>query len=156
MNWPHVHLVLNHVPVLGSVFLLFLLAVGLARRSGELQRVSLWGVVALTLAVIPIKFTGDAAHTATKGWAGFDDAVIERHEQAADQATTAVFLAGVAAAAGLFAARRGRSLPRWAVFGTLLLLVVTFALMARAAGSGGKIRHPEAQRGLFFPRLPGS
>lgn len=156
MNWPYVHLILNHVPVLGSVFLLLLLAIGLVRRSAEIQRVSLWGVVVLTLVAIPIKFTGDAAQTAVKGRAGFDDREMEHHEQAADQATTGIFLAGVAATLALFLARSNRPLPRWAVVVTLILLLLTFALMARTAASGGRIRHPEAHPGLFYPRSPDS
>jgi hypothetical protein len=39
---------------------------------------------------------------------------------------------------------------------TLILLVLTFGLMARTASSGGRIRHPEAHHGLFYPQSPGS
>jgi hypothetical protein len=154
MNWPYLHLALNHVPVLGSVFLLALLAVAVFRRSEELRRVSLWGVVALTLAAIPIKFTGDAAERAVQGMPGFDGHLIEHHEQSADQATTAIFLAGVTATAALIAARRGRPVPRWGVISVLVLLALTAALMARAANSGGQIRHPEIRTGWRYPKLP--
>ena len=122
MNWVHLHLALNHLPVLGALFCALLLAVGLVRRSDELQRVSLWALALLAAVSIPIKFTGDFA---------------------SDQATTGMFLLGLVAAGGLFAARGGRPLPRRAVLASLVLALVTFLLMARTANLGGQLRHPE-------------
>ena len=73
----------------------------------------------------------------------FEEKMLNAHEQAADQATTGVFLLGLVAAAGLFAARGGRPLPKWAVLASLVLALVTFLLMARTANLGGQLRHPE-------------
>jgi uncharacterized membrane protein len=143
MNWAHLHLALNHVPVLGTLFLLLLFAVGLIRRSAELQRVSLWAFVVLTAVSIPIKFTGDQAYSEVMTHEGIADGPVAAHEQAADQATTGVFALGLIAAAGLFISRGQRPLTPWL---TLLLLAAglgTFLLMARAANLGGQIRHPE-------------
>ena len=47
MNWTHLHLALNHVPVLGSLFVALLLIAGIARKSEELKRMSLWWFVIL-------------------------------------------------------------------------------------------------------------
>lgn len=148
MNWIHLHLALNHVPVLGVLFGGALLAVGLARRSDELQRVSLWALALLAAAAIAIKFTGDfaAEALATQPGVELNKDLLNAHEQSADQATTGVFLLGLAAAAGLVAARGGRPVPRWAVLTALLLALATFLLMARTANVGGQLRHPEIHR----------
>ncbi|MEY4201926.1 MAG: hypothetical protein RLZZ265_3666, partial [Verrucomicrobiota bacterium] len=143
------HLALNHVPVLGALFGALLLAMGLVRRSDELQRVSLWALALLAAVSIPIKFTGDFASEALAAKGGapatitLEPKLLNTHEQAADQATTGVFLLGLVAAAGLFAARGGRALPKWAVITSLGLALVTFLLMARTANLGGQLRHPE-------------
>ena len=98
MNWVHLHLALNHIPVLGALFGALLLAVGLVRRSDELQRVSLWALALLAAVTIPIKFTGDFASEALAPKDGiparvtFEEKMLNAHEQAADQATTGVFL----------------------------------------------------------------
>ncbi len=146
MNWIHLHLALNHVPVLGVLFAGALLAVGIARRSEELLRVSLWALALLAAAAIAIKFTGDFAAEALAAKADavpLNKDLLNAHEQSADQATTGVFLLGLAAAAGLVAARSGRPVPRWAVLASLVLALVTFLLMARTANVGGQLRHPE-------------
>jgi hypothetical protein len=143
MNWPHVHLALNHVPVLGSLFLFLLLLVAVCRRSEELKRLSLQGLLLLAAISIPIKFTGDFAAQALAHQPGVESAFVNRHEQSADQATTGIFLLGLIALAGLIAARKLRPVPAWATTAALIASLVTFALMVRTAQSGGVIRHPE-------------
>ncbi len=151
MNWIHLHLALNHIPVVGSLGLLLLFATALIRRSAELQRVSLWAFVLLTLVTIPIKYTGDRTFESVMGQRGFPDAPIETHEQAADQATSAIFLAGVLAAVGLVLSRGQRALAAWLKGLLLVSALVTVLLMARAANLGGQIRHPEIHPGFKFP-----
>ncbi|MEW6307020.1 MAG: hypothetical protein AB1705_26445 [Verrucomicrobiota bacterium] len=143
MNWPYAHLVLNHVPVLGTLFVFLLLLTGAWRKSEELLRLSLWWFVALTVVSIPIKFTGDFAFEALGKEPWVDQAVAKRHEESADQATAGVFVLGIAAATGLFLGKRKGAIPRWAVVTTAILALATFALMARTAYSGGQLRHTE-------------
>lgn len=143
MNWVHLHLALNHVPVLGTVFLFLLLLVGWIRRSQEIQRICLWGFVGLCLVSIGIKYTGDFAFDALKGADWVDKVLVQRHEQSADQATTGVFILGVIAAVGLFRSRGNRPVAAWVCMVLLGASLGTFVLMARTANLGGQLRHPE-------------
>ena len=143
MDWTHLHLALNHVPVLGTPFLLGLLVWSWARGQAVTLRFCLWLFIVLAVASVAIKFTGDFAVKKVGALAGFDKALIEQHEQAADQATTGVFVMGIAAAVALFVSRRGRPVPKWSLGLLALMALVTFALMARTANFGGHIRHPE-------------
>jgi uncharacterized membrane protein len=143
MNWVHLHLALNHIPVFGSLFVLIVLVIGLIKRSDELKRTSLWLFFVLVLISIPIKFTGDFAYEKTSDEAWMSTPIAEAHEEAADQATTGVFLLGITAALGLFRGRGKRTIPTWVYATTLILAVATFVLTARTANLGGQIRHTE-------------
>ena len=143
MNWVHLHLALNHIPVLGPLFICILLVAGLIKRSNELKRTSLWGFLVLTIISIPIKFTGDFAYEKTAEETWMSASIAEAHEQAADQATTGIFLLGGFAGFALFLGRGKKSVPGWAYGITLMLALTTFVLMARTANLGGQIRHPE-------------
>ena len=143
MNWIHVHLALNHLPVLGTPFVLLLLATGMIRRSDEIQRLALVWLLVLAVVSIAIKFTGDMAFDVARTEPWMEPTFVSAHEQAADQATTGVFVMGVAAAACVWRGRRGGDLPRWLLITTLLLAVATTLLLMRTANSGGQIRHPE-------------
>jgi uncharacterized membrane protein len=143
MNWVHLHLALNHIPVLGTLFVGILLVTALVKRSDELKRLSLVWFVALMAISIPIKFTGDFAFESAANSPWLPVAGVAAHERAADQATTGMFLLGLLAAFGLFRGRGQRSLPRWVVTATLILALATFAMMARTANLGGQLRHEE-------------
>jgi len=143
MNWTHLHLALNHVPVLGVPFATLLLVWGWGFRKPEVIRVAVLWTLGLAAASIAIKFTGDSA-------AGVDPArfvpvqhLLERHEKSADQATTAVFLWGVAAAVATWFGRGNRSVPRPALGALMALGIVTCVLLARTANLGGQISHPQ-------------
>jgi hypothetical protein len=143
MDWTHLHLALNHVPVLGTPFLLAWLLWSWARQQEVTLRFCLWLFVALAAASIAIKFTGDFAAEKVATRPGFDPALIQRHEQSADQAATGVFFMGVAAGLALFLSRGGRATPAWALGALAVLALATFVSMARTANFGGHIRHPE-------------
>ena len=147
MDWTHLHLALNHVPVLGTPFLLGLLLWSWVRGQAMTLRFCLWLFVVLAAASVAIKFTGDFAAEKIGTQPGFDKVLIEQHEHAADQATTGVFLMGIAAAIALFVSRRGRPTPKWSLSLLAALALVTFGLMARTANFGGHIRHPEIRPG---------
>src|SRR5258708_2381815 len=112
MNWAHLHLALNHVPVMGTLFVMLLLLAAVLRTSRELVRAGLWAFVFLAAVTIPIKSTGDKAAQFAMSLDGINDTAMEQHESAAGKATTGAFLVGVAAAACLFMWRNGENVPR--------------------------------------------
>jgi uncharacterized membrane protein len=83
-----------------------------------------------------------------------DAAVVERHEQAADQATTGVFFMGLVAVVALVRARGGRPVRRPDVVVLALLALGTFLLLARTANLGGQLRHPEVTGGASRAKAP--
>jgi uncharacterized membrane protein len=149
MDWIHLHLALNHVPVLGTLFVCLLLITAAVKKDESLKRLSLWWTVWLMLISIPLKFTGDFAAEKAGKEPWFIETLVQAHEQAADQATTGIFLMGIAAIMALVMARKGRPVVTWSLSLTLVLGLLTFALMARAANLGGQIRHTEIR-----PELP--
>lgn len=146
MDWIQLHLALNHVPVIGIPIFVLLLMVGWWRKSHDVIRFVLWSIALLAVAAIAIKFTGDfAAEQSPEQFAAVKD-FVSRHEQAGDQSTTGVFFLGIAATLALFLARRGKSVPSWALALVLFLGIITALLYARSAHSGGQISHPELRK----------
>jgi hypothetical protein len=143
MTWSHLHLALNHVPVLGAPFLLLLLVWGCWKRSRELVRTSLWWFVGFAVLSIALKFTGDFAAEEGVDRLKPHSAFVNAHEQSADQATTGVFLLGIVSAVAVFLGRAGRNTPRWAIGTVIVLALATSLLMGRTANLGGRINHPE-------------
>jgi uncharacterized membrane protein len=147
MNTAHVHLLLTHLPVVGAVFAVLLLATGLLTRSAAVRRVALAAVVVVALSGLPTYFTGEGAEDAVEGLPGVSETVIERHEDAAGRSLVALETAGVLALLGLAATVRARRVPAWIVAGTLLVTAVGTGLLGWTANLGGQIRHTEIRAG---------
>lgn len=146
MSTVHLHLLLNHVPVIGIVFGALLLLLALLRRSGELAKVSL-GFLALVGAVSVVVFlTGEPASDAIEKLPGISERLIDRHEEAAELATIVTGIIGALALGALLAYRR-RTVPRWITALALISAFGSTVLMGYAANLGGQIRHPEIRSG---------
>ncbi len=144
MDWVHLHLALNHLPVVGVLFIFLLLVLGICRGSEELKRLALQLGVALFIVAMIVKFSGE--QSAEKLFAEPDAAtkpLISAHEDSADQAVTGAFLLGVVSAIGLWKSRRTRVLSGWVTTAATVFCFVTILLLARSANSGGQIAHPE-------------
>lgn len=109
MNPAHWHLMLNHVPVLGTAFGMALIAWALVRKSEELKRVSLGVFVIIALLAIPAYLTGEPAEEIVEHLPGVSEASIEEHEDAAKFAFAGVLVLGAPALGGLVIFRRGRT-----------------------------------------------
>ena len=142
MSSIHLHLLLNHLPVIGSVLGVLLLSIALARRSDELGKVALGLFALLAAASVVVFFTGEPAEKLVEKLPGFSEALTERHE---DVALIAVVVMGLT---GLFclitlAVFRKRPLAGWVTPVALVASLGTAGIMGYTANLGGQIRHTE-------------
>ena len=143
MNATHLHLMLNHLPVLGTIFGLGLLAFGLWRKSNELKKTALGVIVVVSLAAVPVYLTGEPAEEGVESLAGVSKSGMEEHEEAAAAAFTGIMVLGATALGGLILFRRGRALPNWFSGSLLVACLSVSGLMGWVANLGGQIRHSE-------------
>ena len=143
MNPAHLHLIINHVPLVGTALTLLLLVIALWKKSEELKRVSLWFLVLMAALSVPVYLTGEPAEDILEKIPGISHAVIEGHEEAAQWAFRGQIALGLLALAGLFVSRLRQRLPNGFAVALLVLAFLVGGLMARTANLGGLIRHPE-------------
>lgn len=143
MDAVHVHLALNHLPILGPLFALATLAAAWIRRDGSLAK---WGLIVSAcsaLIAIPVFLTGEPAEERIEHLAGVSEERIEAHEESAEAALVVIEIAGAFAILGLFLIARKGDAARWVVPVCALLCLAALGLMARAGNLGGQIRHEE-------------
>jgi uncharacterized membrane protein len=145
----HLHLLLNHLPTIGTVLGLGLLLLGFVRKSEHLKKVSLEVFFIIALATLPVFMSGVAAQAALKNSPGVSAAAIATHEDAALLAFLLMEITGVVAWLGLWQFRRISRETRGNMGAVLVLSTVTVLVMAWAANLGGDIRHPEILTGLY-------
>ncbi len=149
MSLVHLHLILNHVPVIGMVAVVLLLGWAMLRRSEELLKTALGGAVLVALLTPAAYFTGEPAEDAVKGLPGVLQPLIEAHESAARLAFIAISILGVVSLGALLR-WRSPAAQTTGVRTAMLVGLVALALVVRAANMGGQIRHteirPDAQK----------
>ncbi len=143
MNWAHVHLLINHIPVLGTLFGALLLVFGIVKKNEEIKRVSLGIFVIIAVAALPVYFTGEPAEEIVEHLPGVDESILEEHEESALISFIAVGILGIFAIGTLWRYRRVDTIPNRFVIAGLILSIIVFGLMAWTADLGGKIRHSE-------------
>lgn len=154
MNGAQLHLLLNHVPVLGVAFAAALTAVGVARGADELKKAGLWAFVLAGLSALPAYFTGEGAEHVVEHLAGVTDALIHAHEEAAERALAGSLLLGAVAAGGLFVVHRTRERLARAALAALCVSLPVLAALAYAAHLGGLVRHTELRDDAGKPGIP--
>jgi hypothetical protein len=139
----HLHVLVNHIPIVGLPVILLLLAWGIARREDAVVRTALIGTVVLAAGTWLADYTGDGAKDDIRHLSWYNKTLVTAHEDAGDQAEMVAIATGVVALATLVLARGGRGLRRSLVLVVLVLLAGSSVLAARAGWRGGKIRHNE-------------
>ena len=142
MSLVHLHLMLNHVPLVGMVFVLLLLGVAAWRRNEGMGRLGLVVMVGLAAITAMVFFSGEPAEEALERVVDVSEATIHPHEEAAEAALIATGIAGALALIALAAWWR-RSLPRWVLGAALATALVATGMLAWTANLGGQIRHTE-------------
>lgn len=142
-NAAHWHLVLNHLPVVGSLTALLLLAWAFVRNTDDLKRAALGALVLVALATIPAFLTGEPSEHHVKGLSGVSSRWMSNHEEMAEVTLWVAVSVGVLALGVLAFFRKPSSVPRWTLLLMLVLNLGVWGLMFRTASYGGKIHHPE-------------
>lgn len=142
MNAAHLHLMLNHIPVVGLLFALLLLGWGALRKNPQLTKAGFVALVIVALLAIPAFLTGEPSEKIAKGLPGVSHDIMEQHEDMAKVAFIVTLVTGAAALVGLWLTRK-KAVAVWCSASVLLLSFIAAGLMAWTANLGGKVRHTE-------------
>lgn len=145
MNVAHLHIAINHFPIIGLAFSLGILVVAAARKSPQLARVGLASIVAVAVISIAVYLTGEPAEKLVEHLSGISREQIEAHEETALMAFIGIEVLGLLAMLGLVVYRVPGSLPRWYLPVLILLGLVTAGWVGYTSNLGGQISHPEAR-----------
>ncbi len=143
MTIPHIHIMLNHIPVIGVIFSGVLLTIAIILKNVQFQRVALSFIVFMSLSAIPVFLTGEPTEEVIEDLPGVSKDFIEEHEEAALAAFIGMEIAGGLALLGLIFFRKTPKLPGYVPTGILVLTIICMALFTWTAYLGGHIRHSE-------------
>lgn len=147
MNQTHIHLLLNHFPVIGTLIGSVLLLWGIIKKQNNTKSLAAVLLTVMALIAIPVFLTGEPAEESVEKLPGVSEQMIHLHEEAAEIAIWLMEIAGLASLVALLLAWRKHKMANTVFVFAFIFSAVCFAAMARTGYYGGQIRHSEIGSG---------
>jgi uncharacterized membrane protein len=151
MNQTHIHLLITHLPIFGSILGGLVLLHGIGVRSNQTKIAAYYIFLLSSIGAGIAYFTGEAAEETVENIQGVVEASIKQHEEFALFALISLIILGVTALIGLFLTWRNSALTRTVAFIILFISFLSFVIVARTGYLGGQIRHTEITNGTNVP-----
>jgi NADH:ubiquinone oxidoreductase subunit 5 (subunit L)/multisubunit Na+/H+ antiporter MnhA subunit len=164
MNSAYLHIVTNHIPIVGVPFALVLLLLGIWRKSDELKVVALLVFALLGIVTLGVYLLGQGGKDFVEHLAEISEDAIDAHEKmglislVSISVTAFLSLLGLIFYKGIFFLKRRQSdrlidgevsarakpfLPNWLIFVVLGMAILSSGILGYTGKLGGKIRHTE-------------
>ena len=147
MNQAHLHLLLNHLPILGTLFGILILASGFLLKNNTVKRTALGIFVLSALCAIPAYLTGEGAEEVVESLPGVSENLMEAHEELANIFLWMVGALGLLSLATFYADFKSKTIASTLYALTFVAAIGTMVFAQRVGSSGGEIRHTEIRSG---------
>jgi uncharacterized membrane protein len=143
MNEAHLHMVVNHFPIIGTIFGFGILIVGLIRKDITIRNVSYFIFVIAALFAAVSMATGDGAEEMVEDMPNIGRQIIHEHEEIAEKLAIVLYLLGLTSIVSLFFNRKNNPKERIISFAILTIAAIGMFLAQQTGTTGGEIRHTE-------------
>lgn len=151
MSIPHVHIMLNHIPVIGVLFCSLLFIISVILKNIQFQRISMVLLLLVALSAIPVFLTGEPTEHVIEDIPTVSEQYIEEHEKSAIASLIVMEILGGLSLLGLILSRKQNSLNGFVKNGVIIVSLAASLLFAYTAYLGGHIRHTEIRPGFQAP-----
>ncbi len=146
MNDAHLHLVVNHLPILGTIFGLGILIAGLFFKNNSVKNTAyILFVIAAVFAAFSMG-TGEGAEELVEDMPNIGHEIIHEHEELAEKFALVMYVLGVFSLLSLFASYKNSKYATAGSYITFILAVIAVILSVNVGISGAEVRHTEVRQ----------
>ena len=147
MNDAHLHLIINHFPIIVPIIGTLILLVGIFTKSDVVKRTAFGVFIFGAILTFPAMYTGEGAEDIAEKIAGITKDIIHEHEEKAETFAIISYILGLVSLIGFWANYKQKSFANWVAIAVLALGLVGLFLGKATGTSGGEIRHTEIRAG---------
>ena len=147
MDLTHIHLLITHLPVYGSILGSFILIYGIACQSRHTKMAAYYVLIIASLGGLIAFSTGESAEETVESIKGISSDLIEKHEEFAKKTLGVVIILVVASLASLLLTWRNAKTAKASSIITLIIAIVCIGMASGTGYLGGQIRHTEITGG---------
>ena len=148
MNSIEIHLILNHIPILGVAFVSLYLMIATIVKNTFMQKVSLWILLSVALVTIIVYLSGLRAETPVESLPNASKALLQLHEKVARISSLTIWAIAGITLLGLTFLRGKEQLFQYFVRGILAMTLLSTALFILTGYLGGQVTHSEIRSTL--------
>ncbi len=143
MNPTHIHLLITHLPIIGSLLGSLVLIHGLLTKTNQTIIAAYNLLIISSIGAVVAYLTGEGAEETVEKIQGVSKDIIEQHSDFAVYALISLSVLGVASLFGILVSFIKSPFSRTIATITLIISLISFGLIARTGYLGGQIRHTE-------------
>ncbi|MEN9336038.1 MAG: hypothetical protein RLZZ500_1025 [Bacteroidota bacterium] len=143
MNDAHLHMVVNHFPIIGIILGFIVLVGGIILKNKTIQNTAYFLFIIAAIGTVASMATGEGAEEMVEELPEVGHKIIHEHEEIAEKFALLMYALGLVSLIGWFMNVKENAKAKWF---TIIALVLSIAgvLLGKATGtSGGEIRHTE-------------
>jgi hypothetical protein len=143
MNQAHLHLALNHLPIIGTLLGLITLLAGVILKDPGIRKAGLGLFIISGIMVIPAFLTGEGAERVLKYIGQEVETIGQKHEDLGEIVVWICGGTGLLALVALFIEKKYASYFKILIYSILVISLVNCFLLKKLGTTGGEIRHTE-------------
>jgi uncharacterized membrane protein len=146
MTDAHLHLVVNHFPIIGTIFGFGILLAGLVLKNNTVKNVSyVLFIVAAIFAAFSMG-TGEGAEEAVEEMPNIGKQIIHEHEEIAEKLALVLYVLGVVSLLGLYTNFKNHTKAKLISYLALVIAAIGVFLAQQVGTTGGEVRHTEIRK----------
>jgi uncharacterized membrane protein len=143
MTDAHLHLVVNHFPIIGLLFASGILLIGVLSKSVPLKNTAYVIIIISAIFGFLSMYTGEGAEEMVENMPNIGHKIIHEHEELAEKFVLVLYAAGVLSIIGLYLNIKKHSKANIVSLITMIIALIAFGFATFVGTSGGEIRHTE-------------
>jgi uncharacterized membrane protein len=143
MNDAHLHLLVNHFPIIVPILGIGILIAGMVLKNNSLKNTAYILFIVSAIFAISSMVTGDGAEEIVEKLPEVTKGVIHEHEEMAEKLAITLYALGILSIFGLYLTVKNKEKANWVAYAVLLVAAVGLFLGQQTGATGGEIRHTE-------------
>lgn len=143
MNDAHLHLVVNHFPIIGTILALGILLAGIIFKNNSVKNTAYFLFIIVALFALAAMTTGEGAEEMIEDIPNIGKQIIREHEELAAKLALVLYVLSGIAIAGLYLNYKKHSKANLVALLTLAVAILAVFITQKVGISGGEIRHTE-------------
>lgn len=148
MNDAHLHMVVNHFPIVGTILAIGILIAGLLNKNQSIINTAyVLFIIGAVFGILSMN-TGEGAEELVEDMPGIGWKIIHEHEELAEKMALLLDVLGILSLVGFYFQYKNNPKQKLVSYAILILGISSLFVIQKVGTSGGEIRHTEIRNEL--------